>query len=311
MWFRKKLRNRAGNTVGVVPRSTVGTGLYTVSDVTKTAINWVLNTIEWIGKTASSIKEAVHNAFTKWKWYHKLWRAPASLIASPFMAIEWVAETLWGTSCNIFRNTRDTIAHPFINVWNWIKWMWSAEWVWEFKFSKIEKRSEVSPKNRLAGLFWTKAEAEVEQEYIKFKKEKENRKKEKENRLNERKAEREKHYATLKQEREDWRNSRKAEQEKYHETIKKEREALNKQKDEFNNRISLLEKEKKNLEAALKNAKTEAEEAKNNVVKFTPKVEKKEVNTESKAAPTIKIEPKPDGKWATNDGEQVEIKNAA
>lgn len=150
MW---KFFNRIGNTVGVAPRSTVWTGLYTISDATKTALYWILDPIEWIGKTASSIKDAVHNAFTKWKRYHKLRKAPTSLLATPFMAVEWVAETLRHTWCNLFRNARDTIAHPFINVWHWIKRMWSAQSVWDFKFSKIENKPDVSPKNRLASLF--------------------------------------------------------------------------------------------------------------------------------------------------------------
>ena len=153
MWFRKNLWNRLGNTVGVAPRSTVGTGLYTVSDATKTALYWVLDPFEWIGKTASSIKEAVHKAFTEWKWYQKLWKAPASLLASPFMAVEWVAETLWGTWCNLFRNARDTIANPFLNIWQSVKWMWSARWVGDFKFERIDNKTEVNPKNRLASLF--------------------------------------------------------------------------------------------------------------------------------------------------------------
>ena len=150
MW---KVCNRIGNTVGVAPRSTIWTGLYTISDATKTAVYSVLDPIEWIGKTASSIKEAVHNAFTNWKRYHKLRKAPTSLLATPFMAVEWVAETLRHTWCNLFRNARDTIAHPFINVWHWIKRMWSAQSVWDFKFSKIENKPDVSPKNRLASLF--------------------------------------------------------------------------------------------------------------------------------------------------------------
>ena len=153
MAFRKNLWNRLWNTVWVVPRTTVWTWLYTVSDATKTALYWVLDPVEWIGKTASGIKEAVHNAFTNWRWYHKIWKAPASLAATPFMAIEWVAETLRHTWCNLFRNVRDTIAHPFLNRWHSIKQMWSAEWVEKFKFSRIDNKSEVSPKMRLASLF--------------------------------------------------------------------------------------------------------------------------------------------------------------
>lgn len=145
--------NRIWNIIGVAPRSTVWTWLYTISDATKTAVYWVLDPFEWIGKTALSIKEAVHNAFTNWKRYHKLWKAPASLLATPFMAVEWVAETLRHTWCNLFRNAKDTIAHPFINVGHSIKWMWSPEKVGDFKFSRIDERSTVSPRNRLASLF--------------------------------------------------------------------------------------------------------------------------------------------------------------
>ena len=150
MW---KFFNAIGNTVWVVPRSTLWTWLYTLSDATQTALYWVLDPVEWIGKTASSIKEAVNNAFTNWKWYQKLWKAPASLLATPFMAVEWAAETLRGTWCNLFRNVRDTIANPFLNRWHWIKKMWSSDWIGEFKFEKINNKSEVSPRNRLASLF--------------------------------------------------------------------------------------------------------------------------------------------------------------
>ncbi len=153
MWFRKNLWNRLWNTVWVAPRATIWTWLYTISDATRTALYGVLDPVEWLWKTATNIKDAVHNAFTKWKWYQKLWKAPASLLSLPFMAAEWVVETLRGTWCNLFRNVRDTIAHPFINVWHWIKRMWSAKPVWSFSFSKIENKRDVTPKMKLASLF--------------------------------------------------------------------------------------------------------------------------------------------------------------
>jgi len=153
MSFRKNLWNRLWNTVWVAPRSTVGTWIYTISDATKTALYWVLDPFEWVGKTASDIKEAVHKAFTEWKWYQKLWKAPASLLASPFMAVEWVAETLRGTWCNLFRNARDTIANPFLNIGQSVKWMWTAQPVTDFRFNRIDNKPEVSPRNRLASLF--------------------------------------------------------------------------------------------------------------------------------------------------------------
>ena len=69
------------------------------------------------------------------------------------MAIEWVGETLRHTWCNLFRNARDTIANPFLNVGQSVKWMWSARWVGDFKFERIDNKTEVNPKNRLASLF--------------------------------------------------------------------------------------------------------------------------------------------------------------
>ena len=152
MWFWKNLWNRLGNTVWVAPRA-LWTWVYTIGDATQTALYWVLDPFEWVWKTAWSIKEAIHNAFTKWKWYQKLWRAPASLIATPFMAIEWVGETLRHTWCNLFRNVRDTIANPFINIWHWIKRMWSSKWVWTFKFDNINNMPNITPKMKLASVF--------------------------------------------------------------------------------------------------------------------------------------------------------------
>ena len=151
MWFRRNSTNRALNTVWVLPRS-LGTWLHTIEDATKTALFPVLNTVEWIGKTATDIKDAIHRACTNWPWYHKLRKAPASLIASPFMAAEWVVETLRYSGCNLLRHTRDTIANPFINFWRWVKRMFSNKDIWNFKFEKVQKW-DVTPKNRLASIF--------------------------------------------------------------------------------------------------------------------------------------------------------------
>lgn len=304
-----KLRNRIVNTLGIAPR-TVKTAARTTIDTTKSALNVVLDPFIGLWKTSVRIKDAIHKSFTEWPWYRKLWKVPTSLALSPLMAVEWVVETLRWTWVNACSSARDIIWNTLTNEWNAIKMIWRWE---KFKFTtdKLEYK-RLSPRNRLASLFWTKTEAEAEREHIKskekeLKSQEEKFKKEREDWRNDRKAEQEK----SRKEREDWRNSRKAEQEKYFETIKQERESLNKQKDEFNKRISLLEKEKKDLESALKDAKAEANEAKAKVVKFTPSVEKKEVNTEGKTAPIIKVEPKVEGKWATTEGEKVEIKKSA
>ncbi len=153
MWFRKNLWNRTLNTVAVAPRSTIWTWWHVLSDATKTAVYGVLNWFEWVGKTASSIADAVHNAFTKWKWYQRLWKIPVSLAASPFMAAEWVVETLWDTWCNFLRNARDTISNPILNWWRSLKWVWSSQSVWKFRFSHIDNRAVVSPKMKLASMF--------------------------------------------------------------------------------------------------------------------------------------------------------------
>lgn len=152
MWL-KEFWNRLWNTVCAAPRI-VGTWLTTLWDATRTALYWVLNPFEGLWKTAVSIKEAVHKSFTEGKWYKKLWKAPASLIATPFMAIEWVGETLWYTWSNLLRNVRDTIANPFLNIWQSFKWMWSSRKIWDFKLSLIDNRSDVPAKMRLANKFW-------------------------------------------------------------------------------------------------------------------------------------------------------------
>ena len=152
MWFRKSLWNRTLNTAGIVPR-TLGAWLHAVEDATKTALYWVLDPVEWIGKTAKDIKTAVNNACTTWPRYHRLRRAPVSLLASPLMLAEWVGETLRYTWCNLFRNVRKTIANPFINIWHGIKRIGSDRKVWEFKFEKINKETSVSPKMKLAKWF--------------------------------------------------------------------------------------------------------------------------------------------------------------
>ena len=151
MGFRKDTGNRALNTIWILPR-TAGTWLHAIEDATKTVLYTVLNTGEWFGKTATNIKDAIHNACTNWPWYHKLWKAPLSIATSPIMAIEWVAETLLYSWFNLVRHARDTIANPFINFWNSVKRMFSNKNIGDFKFEKVSK-SEVTPNNRLASLF--------------------------------------------------------------------------------------------------------------------------------------------------------------
>ena len=147
-----KFFNRLANTIGIVPR-TAGAWLHAVEDAAKTAIYWVLDPVEWLGKTAKDIKTAVNNACTKWPRYHRLRKAPASLLASPIMLIEWACETLWHTWYNLFRNVRSTIANPFINIWHGIKRIWSGRKIWDFSFEKIKQETIVSPKMKLASLF--------------------------------------------------------------------------------------------------------------------------------------------------------------
>ncbi len=151
MSFRKNTWNRTLNTVGIVPR-TAGTGLHAVWDATKTALYGVLDAVEWVGKTATDIKTAISNACKNWPRYHRLRKAPVSIITSPIMAIEWAAETLRYTWWNILRNARNTIAHPFINFWHWIKRIWSSRNARDFSFSKTDI-NWVTPKNYLAKLF--------------------------------------------------------------------------------------------------------------------------------------------------------------
>jgi len=153
MWFRKNTVNRLSNTTLAPIRWTLWTWWHTFTDTVQTALYWVLNPLEWLWKTASSIWDAVHSACTQWKRYKKLRKVPATLASVPFMAIEGVGETLLHTWWNILKNTRDAIANPFINFWNSIKRIWSKQPVWAFSFVSINNRSNVTPKNRLAAQF--------------------------------------------------------------------------------------------------------------------------------------------------------------
>lgn len=152
MSFRKDTGNRALNTVWVLTR-VPGSWLHAVEDAAKSALYLTLDPFEWLGKTAKDIRTAVNNACKNGPRYHRLWKAPVSLVASPFMAIEWAAETLRDTWFNLFRNVRDTLANPFLNIWKSIQWMWKSKKIEDFKFSKIDAQKQVSPKNRLASLF--------------------------------------------------------------------------------------------------------------------------------------------------------------
>ena len=154
MWFRKNTGNRLSNTALAPIRWTLWTWWHTFTDTVQTALYWAfVNPIEWLWKTASSIWDAVHSACTQWKRYKKLWKVPATLATVPFMAIEWVGETLFHTWWNLLRNTRDTIANPFINIWRSIKSLGSSQPVWAFSFASINNRSSVTPRNRLAAQF--------------------------------------------------------------------------------------------------------------------------------------------------------------
>ena len=310
-----KIRNRITNTLGIAPR-TVKTAWRTTIDTTKSALNLVLDPVIWIWKTGADIKKAIHKSFTEWPRYHKLWKAPASLALSPFMAVEWVAETLRGTWVNACSSVRDIIWNTLTNEWTAIKMMGKWE---KFNFSteKLDYK-KISPRNRLAGLFKPKTEIDIERAQFKSKekdlkdqekkikelkekeaekikseeeklnKEKEKRTKEKEARINERKKERE-----------SWRESKKAEQEKNNQAFKQERESFSKEKEELNKRIAILEKENKDLEATFKKTNPETienKEKKADVIKMTPKTEKSS-NNEDKEAKIIKLDSKEN--WKT------------
>lgn len=156
MWFRKNTWNRILNTIWVAPRK-VWTKVNFFIDAAKTALYWVLDTAEWIGKTATSIKEAVNKACSQWRRYNKLRKIPTSIISSPLMAIEWVWETLFYTWWNILRNTRDTIANPFTNAGRFLRAIWSKRPIWEFSFAKVKATNNITPANLFANSnIWSK-----------------------------------------------------------------------------------------------------------------------------------------------------------
>lgn len=318
-----RIRNRIVNTLGIAPR-TAKTAWRTTIDTTKSALNLVLDPFIGLWKTWSDIKQAIHRSFTEWRWYQKLRKVPASLALSPFMAVEWVAETLRWTWVNACSSVRDIIWNTLTNEWTAIKMMWKGE-KFDFSTEKLEYK-KMSPRNWLAGLFKPKTEIDVERDVLKNKKkdlqeqekkvkelkekestriksEEEKLKKDKENWV----KEKEKRLDERKKERESWRDSKKSEQEKYTQSIKQERESFKKEKEELNKKIAILEQEKKELQSTLKNA--ENNEKKADTIK--PKV-KKESNSENKETTTKKADSKPEKKeiWENNN-ETVEVKEAA
>lgn len=318
-----RIRNRIVNTLGIAPR-TVKTAWRTTIDTTKSALNLALDPFIGLWKTWSDIKQAIHRSFTEWRWYQKLRKVPASLALSPFMAAEWVAETLRWTWVNACSSVRDIIWNTLTNEWTAIKMMWKGE-KFDFSTEKLEYK-DVSPRNRLAGLFKPKTEIDIERDVLKDKKkdlkeqekkvkelkekesariksEEDKLKKEKESWLNDKKKEEEK----LKKEKENRLNSKKSEEDKYAQTLNQQKESFNKEKEELNKKIAILEQEKKELQSTLKNA--ENSEKKTDTTK--PKV-KKEGNSENKETTTKKADSKPEKKetWENNN-ETVELKEAA
>jgi len=148
MW---KFWNRVRNTVGITTR-TIWTAWRTTIDTTKAALNVVLDPVIGIGQTAKDIKQAIHSSFTEWPRYRKLRKVPASLISTPFMLAEWVAETLRWTWVNACSSVRDIIWNTLTNEWNAIKMIWKSD---DPKLFSIEKTTykPLSPKNWLANLF--------------------------------------------------------------------------------------------------------------------------------------------------------------
>lgn len=277
-----KIRNRIANTLWIAPR-TVQTATRTTIDTTKSALNIVLDTFIGLWKTGSDIKKAIHESFTKWPWYHRLRKVPTSLALTPFMAIEWVAETLRWTWVNACSSARDIIWNTLRNEWTAIKMMWKSE-NFDFSTEKLEYK-KVSPKNRLASLFKPKNADDVEKKILK------DREKTLKAREDKFKKEQEERQTKKKEERESLIDSRKQERERYDKDI-----------EELKKNYSKLEqenKEKDALIATLKKSNTETnwdKEKKAEIVKLNPKTEKKENNSENKEAKIVKLEPKAEEK---------------
>lgn len=144
MW----LRNRTINTVWFAPR-TIGTAGNAIVDSAKTAIYSVLNLWQWLWKTCNDIQTAISIACKEKSRRKKTIKVPTSLIATPFIAIEWIAETLRWTWINGISNIKNTIWNILVNEWNAFKYIWKDENYSSYKFQTIEDKW-LSPKNRLA-----------------------------------------------------------------------------------------------------------------------------------------------------------------
>lgn len=154
MGFRKNTWNRAVNTVWIVPRS-IWTWLRWIVDITKMALNTVLDLWIWVWKTCWSIKQAVLDSFNNGRRYKRLWKIPLSLVCILPMLWEWAVETLRWTWCNTVANTVNTIWNLCINEWNAIKYIRNPEDPMWYSILKTEG-IDINPQNILANALMDK-----------------------------------------------------------------------------------------------------------------------------------------------------------
>ena len=124
MWERaRNAWNRILNTLATWPR-VLGTVLNSGTDTIDTVVNIPKRILKVISNTWHAIKDVLVDAWTKWKWYQRVWNIILSPFVATWAAVEWVWRAaltttewvvdVWNTAKNTVTNTwRSTFGRVF------------------------------------------------------------------------------------------------------------------------------------------------------------------------------------------------------
>ena len=314
-----KFFNRVWNTVWVIPRG-LWTALTLWVDTAKAISNETLlnlsqifnkknktekvkketawNLLLWIWRTFKWTRETIKNSF-QGKRYKKLYKVPATLIASPFMLIEWGIETLLWCWYNCVKNTKDLIWNGLINWWKTIKTMWSSEPYKNFKFERLDEPT-ITPKMYIANALYSNKDAAARKAKKDEKKKKLEEQKKKQEEENKKKLE------EIKKENEKREQEREAARKKPEEEHKKR---LAEMEEERKKRLEEIKKQNEKVEQEREAAKKKAEEEKKK--ELEAKKEKQSEKSSDKKEDSKPVEKKEQSTEWKKDGEgkQVEKKS--
>ena len=109
MWEKaKNFWNRLKNTVARAPR-TIGAGLNGVTKVVDTTTARIKNTLDTANNTLHKCKDVVVDAWSKWKWYQKVWNIALSPVILTWTAVEWALRTAITPTADLLEDAAKTI----------------------------------------------------------------------------------------------------------------------------------------------------------------------------------------------------------